>query len=215
MNALIITGSPKGFRSNSGTIAAKFAELLKQDGSMVDELDLHKDFPLESALQKLNCCDVLILITPVYENSVPGLIVGFFENILGHIKLISIKNRQMFVISNSGYPEVEANMDTLSVCKLFAEKAGFIWLGGAAIAPGTLIDSKDLDNSGGSFKRLIKYLSAVSKLIIQDKEIPEDVSKLVDRSFMSPALYRFGGRIIQKSNIKKIGKDKYYLRPLI
>ena len=50
--------------------------------------------------------------------------------------------------------------------------------------------------------------------ILKDEEILEKYFRSMEKSFMLPWLYRLGGKMMQKSVIKKIGKDKFFSRPL-
>lgn len=50
------------------------------------------------------------------------------------------KPHKFFAITNSGIPEIKANQSAINTCKLFSRDMNFIWMGGIAVAPGTLID---------------------------------------------------------------------------
>lgn len=63
----------------------------------------------DNLIELVNNSDVIILSLPVYENSVPGLVLEFFEMIYANKKNIVNKSRKMLVISNSGFAEPIAN----------------------------------------------------------------------------------------------------------
>lgn len=117
----------------------------------------------------------------------------------------------MFVITNSGFPEIEASKSAITTCRLFARDVNFKWLGGITVAPGTLIDGGKL---GKTYKKLISALNLIAEDICNDKKISKEVFELTSKPFISPIIYRLGGRIIQNKAIKNIGKDTFFAKPL-
>ena len=162
-------------------------------------------------IDNINKSDVIILISPIYENSVPSIVIEFFEEISENKNSLITKNRKMFVITNSGFPEIEASKSAITTCGLFARDMNFKWLGGIAVAPGTLIDGGEL---GKTYKKLISALNFIAEDICADKEISKEVFKLASKPFISPLIYRFAGRVIQNKTIKNIGRDYFFAKPL-
>lgn len=73
---------------------------------------------------------------------------------------------------------------------------------------------KKLEEAGKTYKNLLAFLSVMADAILKDEEILEKYFRSMEKSFMLPWLYRLGGKMMQKSVIKKIGKDKFFSRPL-
>jgi multimeric flavodoxin WrbA len=211
-NILIVIGSPRSERSNSNVISNSLQDKLINQNINCSKLYLGKMISEKSIIiDNINKSDVIILISPIYENSLPSIVLEFFETINENKNSLLTKNRKMFVITNSGFPEVEASKSAITTCSLFARNMNFEWLGGITAAPGTLIDGGEL---GKTYKKLISALSLIAEDICASKEISKQAFKLASKSFISPIIYRFAGRIIQNKTIKNIGKDAFFAKPL-
>lgn len=209
-NVLIVVGSPKLKKCNSESIGDYIEYKLNEKEVSCSKLYLRK----EECIEQVDGADTIVLILPIYENSVPGLVVKFFEGLYEKKEKFKSKEKKLLVITNSGFPEIEANKTAIKTCELFAKEMGLEWMGGISVTPGTLIDGKELEKTAKTYRRFIASLNIIVSRIVNDESIPEEVYKLMSKSFMVPFVYRFAGRIIQKPVIKKIGKDKFYARPL-
>lgn len=210
-NVLIVAGSPKSKKGSSDSIGDYIINKFRNQKEHCSMICLRKE---EQPEEYVAVSDTIVLIFPIYENSVPGLVVKFFETLYENRERFKSKTRKLFVITNSGFPEVEANEAAIKACELFAKEMGFEWMGGIGLAPGTLIDGKKLEESGKVYKNFIASLDILIKAISNDESIPEEVYKLMSKSFMSPFFYRFCGRMIQIPVKNKIGKDKFLAKPL-
>ena len=216
MNILVIIGSPAVKKGNSESIADNLIDNLKEKGLLsLSKIHLHKEISNEAGLvQRIDQADKIILSLPVYENSVPGLVLEFFEIIYKYRASLSAKKRSVLIITNSGFPEVEANQAALNTCKLFVRAIGFAWMGGFAVAPGTLIKGKRLEEAGKWYKKIISLLKLIADKLYNNEEIPEQEFSPLAKPIISPCIYRLGGNIIQIIVIVKMGSGKYFARPL-
>ncbi len=213
-NVIIINGSPKGTKGNSESIANSLMDkLLSQDLEPTKIILKSQLSHFDHLMEVVNQSDILILVLPVYQNSVPGLVLQFFEMLEKNKEKLDYKVRKMAVISNSGFPEPSANMTTIEHCKLFALSMDFEWLIGALVAPGTLIDGKNLDETGNTYKKVIALLDIIAKKIRTQESFTDSDLQLTSKSFISPFMYRFFGKLLQKKVIKKLGKEKYFAQP--
>jgi multimeric flavodoxin WrbA len=213
-NVLIISASPKGKKGNSESLADFLAKELFKNNVESIKVSLRNEMRKPDTLvERINTSEMIVLSFPVYENAVSGLIQEFFEVMLINKDKIRACQRKMLVISNSGFPEPEASECAISQCKLFSEEMNFIWAGGITVAPGTLIDGKELEKTGGTYKRVIEVLRIAAKKISMDQEITSKELMLTSRPLMPPFVYRTAGRIIQRGAAKKIGKEKYFAMP--
>ena len=215
-NVLVIVGSPKGKKGNSDSIADSMIDSLNNYCISSTKIILRKEIDEPNTIMELlNRCDIVILSFPIYENSIPGLVLELFEIINSNKEKLDKKQRKMLVISNSGFPEPIANASAISHCKLFASKIGFLWMGGLPISPGTLIGGKRLEEVGNTYKKVLQLLNIIAKKISMDENITESEWSLISKPIISPFIYRIVGRIIQIGVIKKVGKEKYFAKPLI
>lgn len=216
-NALIISCSPRAEKGSSNAIAKYLIDKLNFNGVSTDKVILSKEIKDESRIvDHLDKSDVIVLSLPIYENSVPGLVVQLFELIYQFRNKLSVREKQIFVITNSGFAEVSANQSAIEVCRLFADEMGFDWLGGIAVAPGMLFTEDNLYKSKRIYKKLIKSLDMIVESISNSREIPEEAFTLVSKPFINLYLYIVAGYILQKKMIvRKIGKAAYFARPLL
>lgn len=216
MNILVIIGSPAAKKGNSESIADNLMDNLKEKGLLsTSKIHLHKEISNEAGLvQRIDQADKIILSLSIYENSVPGLVLEFFEMIYKCRALLSTKKRSVLIITNSGFPEVEANQGALNTCRLFVRDMGFAWIGGFAVAPGTLIKGKRLEEAGRWYKKVISLLKLIADKLYNDEEITEQEFSPLAKSIIFPCIYRLVGNIIQIFVIIKMGKGKYFARPL-
>jgi multimeric flavodoxin WrbA len=215
-NILIIIGSPRNQKSNSNIIANSLENKLIDKNLNCSKLYLGESInENDSLIKDLDKSDVIVLISPIYENSVPSIVLKLFETAYENKETLMTKSRKMVVITNSGYPEVEASKSAIKTCSLFAQAMDFVWLCGITVAPGTLMDSsKELEKTGNTYKKLISALNLISEDIFKDREISTEVFKLISKPFMIPFIYRLGGRMMQNKVIKNLGKDNYFSMPL-
>ncbi|SHJ83068.1 Flavodoxin-like fold [Clostridium cavendishii DSM 21758] len=210
-NILIAIGSPKSKKSNSESIGNYIMDKLNKKEAHCSMIYLRKEG------QQVECVDVsdtIVLVLPIYQNSVPGLVVKFFETLYENREKLKAKQKKLFVITNSGFPEVEANKAAIKTCELFAKEMGFEWMGGISLSPGTLIDGNELEKSAKTYKKFMTSLNMLINSFINDESVPKEVYKLMSKSFMNPFFYRICGRIIQIPVKNKIGKDKFFAKPL-
>jgi multimeric flavodoxin WrbA len=211
-NILIVIGSHGDQHSKSNAISNNLVHQLINKNINCSKLYLKKMINEKNTIvDNIDKSDVIILISPIYENTAPSAVIKFFEIINENKNKLAIKNRKMFVIANSGFPKIEASKSLITTCNLFARAMNFKWLGGIAVAPGTLIDGEVL---GKSYKKLILALNFIAEDIYNDEEISKEVFRLTSKPFISPIIYLLAGRIIQKRPIKNIGRDNYYAKPL-
>lgn len=212
-DVLIIMGSPRGKKGSSEAIADYLIKRIESTCTVTKILLKTEMNKPEKILACYERADHVIVSLPIYQNSVPGLVLSFFEFLEENKEKFSVRERRMTVISNSGFDQVSAHRCAVLQCQMFAKKMGMGWEGAVTVAPGTLIDGKELDKTGGTYAKLRKLLDTIAGHIETGKHICQEDYKLVSKPFMSPALYRMAGKVIKAGTIKKIGKEKYFQQP--
>lgn len=214
-NVLLIVGSPKGKKGNSEALLDYLQKNIA-DTFTTTKVVLRKEMNAPEKLIKLfNTADFIIVSYPIYQNSFPGLVQQFFELIMSNKASLDKKTRRMVAISNSGLTELEANTCSIEQCKLFAQQTELIWGCGIMVAPGALIDGKDLSQTGKMYAKTRYMLEDIARRINTN-----DFNNFTGypshmKSLFNPVFYRVAGRLLQSKVIKKLGKSVYYQRPLI
>ncbi|MDX2413962.1 MAG: NAD(P)H-dependent oxidoreductase [Bacteroidales bacterium] len=156
MKPVIINGSPRNKKSNSGILIGKFIEGYMTSGSEAPDLFYLADPNQRNrAIDAFNTSNTIIIIFPLYTDCMPGIVKEFFENIS---PAIPDKNKRIGFIVQSGFPEakqsecIERYLKKFTVKRLRSEYLGTIIKGGVEgiqIMPGNMTR-----NLFSSFKEL-------------------------------------------------------------
>jgi NAD(P)H-dependent FMN reductase len=129
MKRLLLNGSPRGKDANSRTILAWIAQGLERaeiTGSSV--VDLAPDPTRAAILQAFLDADEVVFAFPLYTDSMPGLVKGFFEAIALADQTRLQGKRVAFVIQ-SGFPEGIHTEALGAYLARVCQRLGFIHLG--------------------------------------------------------------------------------------
>lgn len=167
MKAIIVLGSPRGAKGASSRIARQFAAGLRRGGAEIEEIVLknqkishcigcftcwtktpgrcvHRD-DMDALLPKMKT-DLVVLATPLYVYSVPGLVKDFLDRqlpnaepylieqdgISKHPSRDSAKESAFFLICVAGFPEQSHFDAVVAMCKkMTTGYCGELLIGGA------------------------------------------------------------------------------------
>lgn len=215
MNILVMNGSPRTKGSNSQSIANYVAAAFEKAGKAQSKVvQIRGSQAGDELVRIIDKADCVVLVAPIFENTLPASVLEAFELLCDNRNKLSDKGRKLLVITNSGFPELNAHQGAHETSRLFAASMGFEWLGSGAVAPGTLIDGKDLSDAGG-YRKLVRFIDQAVESIGDGRPIPVKTFRLIAKPFISPRMYRFFGSRIQKKAAKGMGKNVYYAQPLV
>jgi NAD(P)H-dependent FMN reductase len=217
--ALLLVGSPRGSDSVSAALAAHLALLLAERGLKVGTEWVHGCLRSDPELRALGAglreADVVALATPLYVDSLPGPVTEALE-ILARGRSAAAASRPRFLaMVNCGFPEAVHTDTALAICRLFAEQAGFDWIGGLGLGGGGMLAGKPLAELGGRARPVTRALALTANAIAQGRVVPEEAQRLV-RSLPIPAwLYRLIGdwgfrRAAKKHGTRARQRDRPY-----
>lgn len=224
MNVLLLIGSPKVKRSNSEALGDYLLEQLSKEGATTRKIKIYQALKEEKGMEELlssvNACDALILLFPLYVDSLPSGVIKVMEAIADqrtdpHSPSPQAGGQTFMAICNSGFPEAEHNDTALAICRCFAEKTGLQWLGGFPLGGGEVIGGKPLTSFGGLFRNHIKALKMAAEAIVERKKLPTEAVALFRKPSLPRWLYlccgHFGWRHQARKNgvLKKIREQPY------
>jgi NAD(P)H-dependent FMN reductase len=126
---LLLNGSPRGRDGNSRTILTWIAQGLEQAGaSEASVVDLAPDPTRAAVLQAFLCADEVVFAFPLYTDSMPGLVKGFWEAVALADRTQLQGKRVAFVIQ-SGFPEGIHTEALGAYLARLCERLGFVHLG--------------------------------------------------------------------------------------
>lgn len=147
-------------------------------------------------LEAVDSSDLWVAASPLYVDSLPHLMTEALERIFDHRrKLPSPPEMGFAAISNCGFPEPEHNEPALEIYRLFAQEAGFRWLGGLAQGGGQPLGGQPLDESGGMARFARAALDLAAEALSNGEGIPPRAAELMARPLIGPRLYVWMGEM--------------------
>jgi hypothetical protein len=189
--ALLIVGSPKtSSPSASSVLGGYLLERLSGHGWETESLTLRASLNREEGeaalLSSLNRAGLILLVFPLYVDSLPFLVTKALAVIAGHRRNLSEPRPQRLVgIVNSGFPETHQNAVALAICREFAAQSGIAWAGGLALGAGGAIGRQPLtaaERSGPPVKHVIRALDLTAAALAEGRPVPAEAAKMMTKS---------------------------------
>ena len=159
--------------------------------------------------------DLIVLICPLYVDSLPAPVTKAFELIDERVKGEPGTRKQGFMtIMNNGFPEAFHSYTALAIARQFAQETGYVWMGGLALGMGGAIDGKPLAKQGKMMRNVMKALDLTAASIDRGGQVPAEAVEMMGRPFMSRWLYITVGNWGWKKQAKRNGvKGELSARP--
>ncbi len=211
MNALILVGSPKARKSASNNIASyiedKFNEkhVKAQISYIANQQDPEK---LRELVHHASKTELLLLIAPLYVDSIPAIAINFMEQYYTQYKSNHAKGQKLMAIFNSGFPEPHQNDLAIDMCKNFADKTNMEWIGGVTIGMGAAFENTRLEESGGMGRNLRNGLNTIIESLAHNKPIPPEAFITASKPLLPLTISKIGIRYLVNKMWKNQVKDK-------
>ena len=216
---LLLLGSPKKEPSTSESLGAYVLKALEKRHFRTETLNIHRtlkkpDGP-EILVDAVSRAGAVILAAPLYVDSLPSRVIRGMEILEQHrIRTGNPWGRHMTAIINCGFPESLHTRTALAICRCFARKAGFEWLGGLGLGGGEAIAGRGLSELGGMVRNVRKSLDLTVEALAEERAIPEEAATLMAKPLMPSWIYTIIGSIQWKRKAKGV-KERMNARPLI
>ncbi len=217
---LLLVGSPKGERSVSNNIASYILDKFNENGVEAEKIFIVKEVRTEKTLNELILqsidADVLILISPLYVDSIPAINIKVLEEFY-KVKNDSFSKKQRFmVIFNCGFPEPHHNDLAVDICKKFASDTGLEWMGGITVGMGASLEGKSLE-SFRLAKNLCTGLNMSVNALLKGETVPHEAIDIASKPLMPLTIVKFMmcnfGRFLWSNQMDKSVKRKMFDRP--
>lgn len=120
MKLVIINGSPRNKKSNSKLLMDEFLKgFYKADSEVADIYFLANARQRDEAVQAFRENETILIIFPLYTDSMPGIVKEYFEKI--YTEPLTNKKSIGFIVQ-SGFPETKHSIFVERYLKRFAEK---------------------------------------------------------------------------------------------
>ena len=103
MQLTVYNGSPRGSKGNSVILLNKFLEGFQENDEKIEINHLISKGKMREFVGKFQNAENIIIVFPLYADSMPGIVMEFFEN-LENMKLYPEKQKIGFII-HCGFPD--------------------------------------------------------------------------------------------------------------
>lgn len=199
-NALILVGSPRLKKSTSARLAAVLEENLQNQGVEVSTAYSRKAFAsprnTEELLARIEASDLLVLISPLYVDSLPAPVTRLLEIVAQNRRGKEAKTPKLFAaIINCGLPDPGQNRTALNICRIFARHAGLVWAGGLSLGSGEIIGGRPLSKAPPGVRRIKKALKISADFLAKGEPIPNSAQQLLNKPLAPWPIYLWMGSI--------------------
>jgi hypothetical protein len=197
--ALLLVGSAKpAGESTSEALGGFLAQRLQERGIATTTMHVAHALRTEertaALLTAVDAAGVVILAFPLYVDGLPYLVTRALERIAAHRRAQPPPPPAAFLaIANCGFPEAAHNAVALSICREFAEEAGFAWAGGLALGQGGAISGRPLAQGNGMAHNVVDALDRTAAALAAGEPAPEEAVALMARPFIPATVYMLMG----------------------
>lgn len=194
---LLLVGSVKGLKSNSYAMGSYILSKLSGQGLESETVMLAPAMKnaekQQELVAKVAAAQVVILVCPLYVDSLPAPVVQFMECVLAAQR--DLRNTSFMAIVNCGFPESAQNQTALEICSHFAQQVGLTWLGGLPVGSGGAINSKPMEKIPGYLKKIRLALDLVADAVVAGGGVPAEAVTLLEKPLMANWMYVLGGHL--------------------
>jgi uncharacterized protein (UPF0254 family) len=142
MNLVAINGSPKPKNSASGMLINYLEDMLRTKATVYHAAQLIRQGDAHDALTSICKADVLLIVFPLYIDSLPAPLIKTLTMIETASKAASLPLPKVYALCNCGFYEGTHNALALSMIESFAARCGMTWGYGVGIGSGGMILSQ-------------------------------------------------------------------------
>jgi multimeric flavodoxin WrbA len=195
---LIGSAKPKG-TSISETLARSLAKRLGRAG-VAAELHfatefVHEDPRVLASAGAIAACDIFVLVTPLYVDSLPALATHALE-LVARSRRGPHASARFVAVVNCGFPEPEHARTALRIARHFANEAGYAWGGGLPLGgAGIVTPGAPLDEPHGPVAHVVRALDLAAAALAAGHPLPPEAIEAMASTPMPDAVYRLAGEL--------------------
>ncbi len=204
---LILIGSPKPGRSTSLSIGEYLKTKLKGQGMevLIENVGgfLKSENGPDDLLKLILDHDQIILIFPLYVDSLPWPMTRALEEVHSRVDLDKMKGKGLSSIINCGFPEASQIETATSICEMFGRRMGMRWMGGLMLGGGGAISGNTLESRGFMVRNVRKSLDIAAGNLSRGEDISDEAKHLMEKKLIPHKLYTSMGNMGWKRQGKK------------
>jgi len=173
MKLVIVNGSPRGRKSNSDKIIEwPLSEIKANQDFVYEKVYVTELNERVKQIEVLKTADYILVIFPLYTDSMPGITKEFFEHMEKNKESLALK--PISFIIHSGFPEALQSRNALKYTEYFSKLIGMKYMGGIIMG-----GSEALSAAPQSiYRKKIKAFKSIGRSIYECKEF-EAADKII------------------------------------
>ena len=207
MNALILTGSPKGRASSSFLLGSRLSEALRNHGGMVRDEFVHPALRTEDGIGRLldavDSSDLLVLAFPLYVDSLPAPLTRLLELVAERRAIADNPGApRLAVVVQCGFPEAHQCDTAVAICRLFAGRTGMRWAGALAMGMGGQLGGGFRKLPGGG-RNILEAIDKTGESLAKGGDVPGEAAALFARPLVPRWMYTLFGNLGWRVQMRK------------
>ena len=212
MKAVLLIGSPHGFKSTSNSLGTYLLDKLQGGGYEVSKVHaqavVYQQEKEAQMLAQVADSDLLVLAFPLFVDCLPAALILALEKIANYRKTAAKpKSTRVLAIVNNGFPDSSQNATAISICKQFAKETGYEWAGGLMLGAGQMIGGAPLEKAP-MMKNVKKALDLTAQNLLEGSTVSNEATELMAKTVMPKFLLTMFANMGWKSRAKPYGTQK-------
>jgi hypothetical protein len=160
-------------------------------------------------LKNISQNDLLLICSPVYIDALSYPLLSTLEQIHSYKDKNKFYKKKLMAIIHSGFPERIHREPAIEICHNFAQIIGFDWKGAIDFGVSSIIEGKDLNESGITTKWIRQILDeVVEDLSNEEKSSSRTIRKSLNLPIPIPIPIKWLPPILNFGVRRKIKKEK-------
>ena len=166
---VLLVGSMRGLRGNSGKLARKLAGLLAKEPEVLAIQAYFKD--LDELVSVLEDAETIVLCLPLYVDGLPSQVIRLMER----MEQRGGGAKKIYVLANMGLYESCQLVNLFAAVRQWCTQAGFSYCGGLGLSAGELVGvlMEHIPFSVWTTKRMAKGMERLAAAVTEGREMPD------------------------------------------
>jgi len=173
MKLVVVNGSPRGRKSNSDKIIQwPLSEMEVNEDFMYEKVYVTDIKEREKQMEVLKSADYILVIFPLYTDSMPGITKDFFEHMEKNKTLLA--GKPISFIIHSGFPEASQSRNVERYTEYLSKLLDMRYMGSLIMGGSEALSAAP----ESMYNKKIKAFKSIGRSILQYKEF-EAADKLI------------------------------------
>ena len=178
MHLLAINGSPRGKKSNTKILLETILQGVNENTKCSSTVEYLNNFnSYDQIFLSVSKADIILLVFPLYTDSMPGVVMKFFETLKEFPE--RIENKKMGFIVQSGFPEVHHSVVIQKYMIKLIKRLKCDFIGSAIFGGIEGIQSR----SEEGLKEFKGHLREIGKKLGTDAILDEQIVKSIQQTY--------------------------------